>query len=82
MLVQFEHSAIRCGEVVLYHKRNNFCSTYRFAVDNAYHTALCTTNDATKAHMEAVQTLCEIKFIDIIAGKMAVIAEMNGNDDG
>ena len=32
--------------------------------------------------MEAVQSLREIKFIDIITGKMAVIAEMNGNDNG
>ena len=52
------------------------------SVDNAYHTALCTTNDATPAHMETVQSLREIKFININAGKMAVIAEMNGNDDG
>ena len=49
---------------------------------NAYHTALCTANDATNANTEAVQTLCAIKFIDIIAGKMAVIAKINENDDG
>ena len=39
-------------------------------------------NNATPAHMEAVESLREIKINDIIAGKMAVIAEMNGNDDG
>ena len=59
-----------------------FAAHIDFSVDNAYHTALCFINDATPAHMEAVQSLREIKFIDIIAGKMAVIAEMNGNDDG
>ena len=59
-----------------------FAAHIDFSVDNAYHTALCTTNDATKVPMGAVQTLGEIKFIDIIAGKMAVIAEMNRIDDG
>ena len=59
-----------------------FAAPINLSVDNAYHTALCTTNDATQAHMEAVQSLRAIKFIDIIAGKMAVVAEMNGNDDG
>ena len=59
-----------------------FAAPINLWVDNAYHTALCFINDATPAHMEAVQSLCGIKFIDIIAGKMAVIAEMNGNDDG
>ena len=59
-----------------------FATHNNLSVDNAYHTALCTTNDATIAHMEAVQTLCAIKLIDIIAGKMAVIAEMNENDNG
>ena len=59
-----------------------FVAPIILSLDNAYHTALCTTNDATKAHMEAVQTLCAIKFIDIIAGKTAVIVEMNQNDDG
>ena len=28
LLVQFEHSAIQCGEVVTYQKRNGFCRTY------------------------------------------------------
>ena len=41
-----------------------FAAHIDFSVDNAYHTAPCTTNDATQAHMEAVQSLCEIKFID------------------
>ena len=58
-----------------------FAAHIDFSVDNAYHTALCATN-ATPAHMEAVQSLREIKFINIIAGKMAVIAEMNQNDNG
>ena len=41
-----------------------FAAHIDFSVDNAYHTALCTTNDVTPAHMEIVQTLHEIKFID------------------
>ena len=59
-----------------------FAAPINLWVDNAYHTALCFINDATPAHMEAVQSLREVKFIDIIAGNMAVIAEMNRNDDG
>ena len=59
-----------------------FATSTNLWVDNAYHTALCFINDATQAHMEAVQSLREIKIIDTIAGKMAVIAEMNENDDG
>ena len=49
---------------------------------NAYHTALCITNDATEAHMVGVPSFCAIKFIDIIAGKTAIIVEMNENDNG
>ena len=29
LLVQFEHSLMRCVEVVTYHKRNGFSSTYQ-----------------------------------------------------
>ena len=28
LLVQFEHSVMRCGRVVMYHKRNGFSSKY------------------------------------------------------
>ena len=77
-------STLRYGVEKSLHTTNQtmFAAPIILSLDNAYHTALCFTNDAVKAHMKAVRAFCEIKYIDIIAGKMAVIAKMNQNDDG
>ena len=48
---------MRGVEVITYSKQNGFVAHINPSVDNAYHTALCFTIGATKAHMEAVQTV-------------------------
>ena len=52
------------------------------SVGSACHNALCSTNDATKAHMAAVRRLHTLCFIDIFVGELLDIGINNTNDDG
>ena len=58
LLVQFERSAMRCVEIITY--ETVFTAHNNLSVGSACHTALRSTNDATNALMETVQTLCAI----------------------
>ena len=54
LLVQFEHSAMQCEQVVTYHKRNDFPAHINPLIGSACQNALCSADDATKAEMAAV----------------------------
>ena len=43
---------------------------YNLSVGSACHNALCSTNDATKAHIAAVRRLHTLCFIDIFVGDL------------
>ena len=52
------------------------------SVGSACHNALCSTNDATKAHMAAVRRTHTLCFIDIFVGAMPASNKKDINDDG
>ena len=52
------------------------------SVGSACHNALCSTNDATKAHMAAVRRLHTLCFIDIFVGAMSDVDAKGVDHDG
>ena len=52
------------------------------SVDNACHNAVCSTNDATKAHITAVCRLHTLCLIDTFVGAMPGSNKKDINDDG
>ena len=52
------------------------------SVGSAYHNALCSTDDATIAHKEAVHRLPTLCFSELFVGPMPEFDINNTNDDG
>ena len=52
------------------------------SVGSACHNALCSTNDATKAHIAAVRRLHTLWFMDTFVNAMPVSNKKDINDDG
>ena len=52
------------------------------SVGSACHNAVCSTNDATKAHMAAIRRLHTLCFIDTFVGGMPASKKEDINDDG
>ena len=48
---------MRCGEIVTYHKRNNFSAHIKLWVGSEYQNALCSANNATKVETAANRRL-------------------------
>ena len=71
-----------CGEVVTHHKRNGLAAHINLSVGSACHNALCSTNDATRAHMAAVRRLHTLCYIDTFVGAMPASNKKDINDDG
>ena len=51
---------MRCGEIVTYHKRNDFLAHINLSVGSACQNALCSADNATKAETAAVQRLSSL----------------------
>ena len=77
-------STVRCGVEKSLPITNEtiFAPHINLSVGSACHNALCSTNDATKAHIAAVRRLHKLCFIDIFVGEMLDIVINNTNDDG
>ena len=77
-------STVRCGVEKSLPITNEtvLAAHINLSVGSACHNALCSTNDAKKAHMAAVRRMYTICFIDIFVGEMLDIVINNTNDDG
>ena len=52
------------------------------SVGSACHNALCSTNDATRAHIATARRLHTLCFIELFVGELLDIVINNTNDDG
>ena len=77
-------STVRCGVEKSLSITNEpvLAAHINLSVGSACHNALCSTNDATKAHMAAVRRLHTLCLIDIFVGAMPASNKKDINDDG
>ena len=75
---------MRCGVVKSLPIRNGtvLAAHANLSVGSACHNALCSTDDATKAHMAAVRRLHTLCLIDTFVGAMPASNDKDINDDG
>ena len=77
-------STVRCGVEKSLPITNEtvLAARINLSVGSACHNALCSTNDATKAHIATVRRLHTSRFIDIFVGEVLDIDVNNTNENG
>ena len=75
---------MRCGveKSLLITNETVLAAHINLSVGSACHNALCSTNDATKAHIAAVSRLHTLCFIDAFVDAMSAYHKKDINDNG
>ena len=77
-------STVRCGveKSLPITNKTVLAAHINLSIDSECHDALCSTNDATKAHMAAVRRLHTLCFIDTFVDAMPAYHKKDINENG